>query len=104
MYSVFQLTYSLYQKPFVLLLLLSAVGCLVLVLPPPVDTSQYDAHTPCAGIEWFKLTFGLLWLSIMVPAMARFFCVRDVFEIRARCVCSITRLVELILSTSGSVS
>lgn len=37
-----------------------------------------------AGIAWFKLTFGFLYVTIGVFMLARFFYVRNVFEIRAR--------------------
>lgn len=36
------------------------------------------------GIAWFKLTFGFFYIVLGVLALARFFYVRNVFEIRAR--------------------
>ena len=36
------------------------------------------------GILWFKLVFGFFYLIVGILALARFFYVRNVFEIRVR--------------------
>ena len=36
------------------------------------------------GLAWFKLTFGCFFLVIALAFVARFFQVRNVFEIKAR--------------------
>lgn len=49
------------------------------------DSRRYLLHASAAELTWFKLIFGLGFITFSFACLVKFYRSRDIFEIRARC-------------------
>ncbi|CAM9107335.1 unnamed protein product [Ectocarpus sp. 13 AM-2016] len=73
---------------------------LYMYLPPSPLICLTSAGGP-TGFSWFKLVFGIVYMTFGVYCLVLFFRARDVFEIRARSVYLVTTLGLLLLLYEG---